>query len=182
MVKQAPVKITIENAQESTMQYPSIRRKPLPDAKREDAQSSTMQSPSIERKPLPDAKPENTPPSKMKKLVRKLTNKVKPSKEDQASPPREQEPAEDKLAGFMQRNPKLYIPEKTKPKRDSLEIPEPMVRVSTLSRSQRLLERLEAPLIIDPTPEEEIEEQEKAKETMRQSRAARFRNRLEDYL
>ena len=141
-----------------------------------------MQSPNIGNEPLPKAKPEESPTSNVKKLVRKLTKKVKPSKEKKAYPPAEQESAEDKLAGFMDRNPKLYVSAKEEPKQTDLEIPDPMVRVRTLSRRQRLLERLEEPLIVDPTPKEEIEEQEKAKETMRQSRAARYRNRLEEYL
>lgn len=150
----------------------------------EDVQSSTMQSPSTGNEPLARVKPEESPTSSVKKLVRKLTKKAKLSKEKEAYPPAEQESAEDKLAGFMNRNPKLYVSAKDKeePKQASLEIPDPTVRVRTLSRRQRLLERLEEPLIIDPTPKEEIEEQEKAKERMRQSRAARYRNRLEKYL
>ena len=159
MEKQPPFKITIEGAQ-----------------------SSTMQSPSIGNEPPPKAKPEESPTSNVKKLVRKLTKKVKPSKERETSRPAEQESVEDKLAGFMNRNPNLYVSAKEEPKHTGLEIPDPMVRVRTLSRRQRLLERLEEPLIVDPTPKEEIEEQEKAKETMRQSRAARYRNRLEEYL
>ena len=148
----------------------------------ESAQPSTMQSPSVGDEPLPKAKPEESPTSNVKKLVRKLTMKVKPSKEKEAYPPAEQDSAEDKLAGFMNRNPKLYEAANEEPKQASLEIPDPVVRVRTLSRRQRLQERLEEPLIVDPTPKEEIEEQEKAKETMRQSKAARFRNRLEEYL
>lgn len=158
MVKQPPVKISVEGIQ------------------------STMQSPSVENERLPEPNPEEIPPSKIKKLVRKLTKKVKPPKEKEASLPAEQESAEDKLAGFMNRNPKLYEPAKEEPKPNSLEIPAPMVRERTLSRRQRFLERLEEPLILDPTPEKEVEEQEKAKETMRQSRAARYRERLEEYL
>ena len=157
MVKQPPFKIMIEGAE-----------------------SSTMQPPNIGNEPLHKAKPEDFSTSNVKKLVRKLTKKVKPSKKNEVYPPAEQESAEDKLAGFMNKNPKLYVPEKEEPKQASLEIPDPVVR--TLSRRQRLLERLEQPLIVDPTPKEEIEEQEKAKETMRQTRVARFRNRLEDYL
>lgn len=157
-MKQAPVEVTVDSAPSSTMPPPSIRRKPLP-----------------------NANPEEIPPSSIKQLVRKLTKKMKPCKEKETPPPREQDPAKDKLAGFVERNPKLYVPENNNSKPFGREIPEPTARVRTLSRGQRLLERLEAPLIIDPTPEREIREQEMAKETMRQSRAARFRNRLEDY-
>lgn len=143
---------------------------------------SSAQSPSLEDQQLPEAKNEETPPSNFKKLVRKLTKKVKPSRGKAASLPSEHDPAEDKLAGFMSRNPKLFVPVEKQPKQGSLEIPEPIVRARTLSRSERQLERLESPLILDPTPEEEVEEQERNRETMRQPRTARFRKRLEDYL
>lgn len=151
------------------------------EAATESAQSS-VQSPSMGNQSSSNTKPEKTQPSNMQKLVRRLTKKVKPSKEKEKSPPEAQDSTEDKLAGFISRNPKLFVPVKEEQKQASLEIPEPVVRAKTLSRSQRLLERLETPLILDPTPIEEVEEQEKAKQTMRQSRSARFGRRLEDYL
>ena len=106
---------------------------------------------------------------------------MRPSKTKDASLPAGQETAEDKLAGFMSRNPALYRPAGEESKSPNLEIPEPVARPRQLSRSQRAMERLENPLILDPTPPAELEEQKKAKETMRQSRTARFRNRLEEY-
>ncbi|CAF9922151.1 MAG: hypothetical protein ALECFALPRED_002030 [Alectoria fallacina] len=155
----------------------------LAEATAEGTQPS-MESLSLGKQRLSEANPEETPPSNIKKLVRKLTKKVKPSKKKDASPPseEEQESAEDKLAGFMSRNPNLFVPaEEASTKQASLEIPEPVARVRALSRSQRELERLENPLILDPTPEEEVEEQKRNGETMRQSRTARFRKRLEEY-
>ena len=143
---------------------------------------SSAQSPSLEDQQLPDAKHEETSPSNLKKLVRKLTKKVKPSKKTEASLPSEHDLAEDKLAGFMSRNPELFVPAREESQSARIEIPEPIVRARTLSRSERQLERLENPLILDPTPEEEMEEQERNRETMRQPRTARFRTRLEEYL
>ena len=146
----------------------------------EGAQSSP-QITSIGDQELLKAKVEGAQPSNFKKLVRRLTKKVKPSNKSESSHPEVQDSPEDKLAGFMSRNPELFIPAKEEPNDTSLNIPEPVVRARTLSRSQRHLERLENPLIFDPTPEEGLEEQERAKETMRQSRTARFRKRLEEY-
>ncbi|KAF6230494.1 hypothetical protein HO133_004838 [Letharia lupina] len=163
------------------LQLGSMAKQPFADAATEFAQPS-VQSPSVGNQQLPEAKPEETPPSNIKKLVRKLTKRVKPSKEKGASLPAENESAEDKLVGFISRNPQLFVPAEEERKQASLQIPEIVVRARTLSRSQRQLERLENPLILDATPVEEADEQEKAKETMRQSRTARFRKRLEEYL
>lgn len=143
---------------------------------------SPVQSPSTEHPSILNTKPEETKPSNVQKLVRRLTKKVKPSKEKESSSPGAPDSSEDKLAGFISRNPALYAAGNEEKKQASPEIPEPVVRTKTMSRSQRLLERLEDPLILDPTPAEEVEEQEKAKQTMRQSRTTRFRRRLEDYL
>ncbi|KAM0801546.1 hypothetical protein BDR22DRAFT_906195 [Usnea florida] len=138
-------------------------------------------SPDLTPHQSPDLKADKTTAKHVKSLVRRLTTKVRPSKTKDASLPAGQETAEDKLAGFMSRNPALYRPADDELKRPNLEIPEPVARPRQLSRSQRAMERLETPLILDPTPPAELEEQEKAKETMRQSRTARFRNRLEEY-
>ncbi len=165
----------------AALQPGTMAKQPLAETKDDGAQSP-VKSPSVGFLKPPEADPEETPPSNIKKLVRTLSKKVKPSKEKGASPEVDYESAEDKLAGFISRNPKLFVPAEEEPKKASLEIPEPMVRARTLSRSQRLLERLETPLILDPAPEEEVEEQERAKETMRQPRTARFRKRLEEYL
>ena len=163
----------------------SIENQPLAKATTTEGAQPSMKSPSSGKQRLSEAKPEETHPSNnIKKLVRKLTKKVKPSKDKtDASLPEEQESAEDKLAGFMSRNPDLFMPaeEEEASKQASLEIPEPVARVRALSRSQRELERLENPLILDPTPEEEVVEQRRNRETMRQSRTARFRKRLEEY-
>ena len=165
----------------AVFQLGTMTQKSVAKATKEGIQPSA-QSPSGVSQQLPEAKPEETAPSTIKKLVRTLTKKVKPSKEKESSPKADQDSAEDKLAGFISRNPKLFVPAEEGPKQARLEIPEPVVRARTLSRSQRLLERLEDPLILDPTPEEEVEEREKAKETMRQPRNARLRRRLEEYL
>lgn len=164
----------------ATSQTENMENQILAEATTEGALPS-MESPSLEKQRLSEAKPEEIPPSNIKKLVRKLTRKVKPSKKKDASLPEEQESAEDKLAGFMSRNPNLFVPAEEESKQASLEIPEPVARVRALSRSQRELERLENPLILDPTPAEEVEEQKRNRETMRQSRTARFRKRLEEY-
>ena len=142
---------------------------------------SNMLSPDLTHQQIPDVKADGTPPGNVKSLVRRLTTKVRPSKTKEASLPAEHETAEEKLAGFMSRNPELYGPAEEESKRPNLEIPEPVARPRQLSRSQRAMERLENPLILDPTPITELEEQEKAKETMRQSRTARFRKRMEEY-
>lgn len=155
-------------------------KQPLAETIIEGAQS-TMQSHSVEEQQLPEVRAEETPPSNLKKLVRRLTTKMRPPKVREASLTVEHESAEDKLAGFMSRNPALFVPTQEESKRPHLDIVEPVARVRQLSKSQRELERLENPLILDPTPIEEVEEQQKAEETMRQSRAARFRRRLEEY-
>ena len=142
---------------------------------------SNKLSPDLTHHRTPDLKADKTPAGHVKSLVRRLTKKVRPSKTKDASLPAGHETAEDKLAGFMSRNPALYRPAEEESTRPNLEIPEPVARPRQLSRSQRAMERLENPLILDPTPPAELEEQEKAKETMRQSRTARFRNRLEEY-
>ena len=128
-----------------------------------------------------DSKADGNPAGTLKSLVRRLTTKVRPSKTKEASLPAGHETAENKLAGFMSRNPALYRPAGDVSRHSNLEIPEPVARPRQMSRSQRAMERLENPLILDPTPTAELEEQEKARETMRQSRTARFRNRLEEY-
>ncbi len=192
MAKQ-PLAETKDEGAQSPVKSPSVGFLKPPEADPEETPPSNIKklvrtlskkvkSPSVGFLKPPEADPEETPPSNIKKLVRTLSKKVKPSKEKGASPEVDYESAEDKLAGFISRNPKLFVPAEEEPKKASLEIPEPMVRTRTLSRSQRLLERLETPLILDPAPEEEVEEQERAKETMRQPRTARFRKRLEEYL
>ena len=142
---------------------------------------SNKLSPDLTHQQVLDSKADGTPSGTIKSLVRRLTTKVRPSKTKEASLPADYETAEDKLAGFMSRNPALYRPAEEESRHPNLEIPEPIARPRQLSRSQRAMERLENPLILDSAPTAKLEEQEKAKETMRQSRTARFRNRLEEY-
>ena len=137
-----------------------------------------MLSPDLTNQQISGLKADGTPAGTVKSLVRRLTTKVRPSKTKESAG---HETAEDKLAGFMSRNPALYRSVEDKSRHPNLEIPEPIARPRQLLRSQRAMERLENPLILDPTPTAELEEQEKAKETMRQSRTARFRKRLEEY-
>ena len=80
------------------------------------------------------------------------------------------------LAGFKSRNPKLYADKEPPPP------PKLVPREKTLSRGQRHLQRLENWLIPEPPPAEQVEALEKARETMRLSRDARFMKRLEEYL
>ena len=128
-------------------------------------------------------KSEKTRSSSLTKLVRNLTTRVKSSREKQASLSEANESAEETLAGFKSRNPGLYAPTNGEPETATLAmIPEPVVRAKSLSKSQRELERLENPLIVDPTPIEAVEEREKARETMRQNRSVRFQKFLEEYL
>lgn len=164
-----------------TLQIGTMAKQTIAEGTTDGARSS-VQSLSMGNQLLPEPKAEDTAPSNFRKLVRKLTKKVKPSKVKEASLPSEHDSAGDRLIGFISRNPELFVQAKDEPKPASLEIPEPIVRVRTLSRSERHLERLENPLVLDPTPEEEVEEQERNRVTMRQPRTARFRKRLEEYL
>ena len=151
-------------------------------AKREGAPSS-IQISSVENKhPKEDLPEDKDRPSNLKNLVRKVTDKVKPSKGKEASKPTEQESPEDRLADFRSRNPGLFPPGREVSTQARLEIPEPVLRERTLTRSQRRAERLEHENLAHPPSVKELEEQKKAKETMRQSKNARFRSRLEDYL
>ena len=93
-----------------------------------------------------------------------------------------QDSAEDKLEGFKSRNPELYGQAEKELEKASLEVPEPVARARTLSKGQRELERFANRLIFDPRPVKGLEEREKAKETMRQSKNARFQRFLEEYL
>ena len=108
-------------------------------------------------------------------MVRKLTTRLKPPKEKEAS-----ESAEDKLAGSESRTPDLYAPTKGAQKEASLETAEPLDRRRTLSKAQREPERLEN-LILDTTSIKEVKEQEKAEETLKQSRGDRFQTFLEEH-
>ena len=132
----------------------------------------------------PEPKSEALQPSILTTLVRKLTSKAKPSKPKDPPSPKPYASPEETLAAFKSRNPELYpsSPTEQHSKNASLEIPEPIVRARTLSKGQREMERLENPLITDPTPVEEVEASEKAKETMRQGRGQRFQKFLEEYL
>ncbi len=143
---------------------------------------SSVQRPKTGSHGTPEAKSKETQPSNLTKLVRRLTIKVKPSKDKDASLPDVQDSAEDKLEGFESRNPRLYGQAEKKPEKASLEVPEPVARARTLSKGQRELERFANRLIFDPTPVKELEKREKAKETMRQSKNARFQRFLEEYL
>ena len=121
-----------------------------------------MPSPDLTYQRIPDSRADGTPPQIVKILVRRLTTKVRPSKTKEASLPAEHKTVEDKLVGFMSRNPALYQPAEQESKSPNHEIPEPVARSRQLSRSQHAMERLENPLILDLTPTAELEEQESA--------------------
>lgn len=132
----------------------------------------------------PESKPEAPKLPHITNLMRKLTSKGKTSPPKDPPPPKPHASPEETLAAFKSRNPELYppSPREQQPKNASLEIPEPIVRARSLSKGQREMERLENPLITDPTPVEEMEAKEKAKETMRQGKGQRFQKFLEEYL
>lgn len=159
---------------QSTLQVANMSRQESTDTPAKAAQSS-IQTPSIENQQTQKVKTEETQNSKLYNVVRKLTARLKPPKEKEAS-----ESAEDKLAGSESRTPDPYAPTKGAQKEASLETAEPLDRTRTLSKAQREPERLEN-LILDPTSIKEVEEQEKAEEALKQSRGDRFQTFLEEH-
>ena len=143
---------------------------------------SSVQRPKTGSHGTPEAKSKETQSSNLTRLVRRLTTKGKPSKNKDACLPDVQDSAGDKLEGFKSRTPQLYGQAEKELEKASLEVPEPVARARTLSKGQRELERFANRLIFDPRPAKELEEREKAKETMRQSKNARFQRFLEEYL
>ena len=164
---------------QSTLQVANMSKQESTDTPAKAAQSS-IPTPSIENQQTQEVKTEETQNSNLYNVVRKLTTRLKPPKEKEASPPEASESAEDKLAGSESRNPDLYASTKGAQKEASLETAEPLDRTRTLSKAQREPERLEN-LILDPTSIKEVEEQEKAEETLKQSRGDRFQNFLEEH-
>lgn len=145
------------------------------------AAHSSIQTPSIENQQTQEViKTEKTQNSNLYNVVRNLTTRLKPPKKKEASPPEASESAEDKLAGSESRTPDLNAPTKGAQKDASLKPAEPLDRTRTLSKAQREPERLEN-LVLDPTSIKEVEEQEKAEETLKQSRGDRFQTFLEEH-
>lgn len=144
------------------------------------AAQSSNQMPSIENQQTQEVKTEETQNSNLYNAVRNLTTRLKSPKEKEASPPEASESAEDKLAGSESRTPDLNAPTKGAQKDASLKPAEPLDRTRTLSKARREPERLEN-LILDPTAIKEVEEQEKAEETLKQSRGDRFQTFLEEH-
>ena len=164
---------------QSTLQVANMSKQASTDTPAKAAQSS-IQTPNIEKQQTPEVKTEETQNSNLYNVVRKLTTRLKPAKEKEASPPEASESAEDKLAGSESKTPDLYAPTKGAQKEASLETAGPLDRTTTLSKAQREPERLEN-LILNPTSIKEVEEQEKAEDTLKQSRGDRFQNFLEEH-
>ena len=164
---------------QSTLQVANMSKQESTDTPAKAAQSS-IQTPSIENQQTQKVKTEETQNSKLYNVVRKLTTRLKPPKEREASAPEASESAEDKLAGSESRTPDLYAPTKGAQKEASLETAEPLDRTRTSSKAQREPERLEN-LKLDPTSIKEVEQQEKAEETLKQSRGDRFQTFLEEH-